>query len=114
MKKFTFVIFTVFLFSLLPGLDNQAYANKYGPKPSWKPNKKNNTGAGSLQSSESKNQTSNNKPKDNKKGHFANLVKSTPVEDIKLRPAVQVERAVAKYDPHSKPITQQKNLKTPR
>lgn len=92
MKKFTFVIFTVFLFSLLPGLDNQAYANKHGPKPSWERNKKNNTGAGSLQ-----NQTSNNKPKDNKKGHFANLVKSTPVEDINLRPAVQVERAVAKY-----------------
>lgn len=97
MKKFTFVIFTVFLFSLLPGLDNQAYAHKHGPKPSWKPNKKNNTGAGSLQSSASKNQTSNKKPKDNKKGRFANLVKSTPVEDIKLRPAVQVERAVAKY-----------------
>lgn len=91
MKKFTFVIFTVFLFSLLPGLDNQAYAHK------WKRNKKNNTGAGSLQSSASKNQTSNKKPKDNKKGHFANLVKSTPVEDINLRPAVQVERAVAKY-----------------
>lgn len=97
MKKFTFVIFTVFLFSLLPGLDNQAYAHKHGPKPSWKPNKKNNTGAGSLQSSASKNQTSNKKPKDNKKGRFANLVKSTPVEDINLRPAVQVERAVAKY-----------------
>ncbi|OQB50167.1 MAG: hypothetical protein BWY02_00832 [bacterium ADurb.Bin157] len=97
MKKFTFVIFTVFLFSLLPGLDNQAYAHKHGPKPGWKPNKKNNTGAGSLQSSASKNQTSNKKPKDNKKGHFANLVKSTPVEDINLRPAVQVERAVAKY-----------------
>lgn len=92
MKKFTFVIFTVFLFSLLPGLDNQAYAHKHGPKPSWKPKRKNNAGAGSLQ-----NQTSNNKPKDNKKGHFANLVKSTPVEDINLRPAVQVERAVAKY-----------------
>ncbi|NLV93936.1 MAG: hypothetical protein GX031_05195 [Candidatus Riflebacteria bacterium] len=92
MKKFTFVIFTVFLFSLLPGLDNQAYAHKPGPKPGWKRNKKNNTGAGSLQ-----NQTSNKKPKDNKKGHFANLVKSTPVEDINLRPAVQVERAVAKY-----------------
>lgn len=91
MKKFTFVIFTVFLFSLLPGLDNQAYAHKHGHKPSW-PNKKNNTGGGSLQ-----NQTSNKKPKDNKKGHFANLVKSTPVEDINLRPAVQVERAVAKY-----------------
>jgi hypothetical protein len=92
MKKFTFVIFTVFLFSLLPGLDNQAYAHKHGPKPSWKPKRKNNAGAGSLQ-----NQTSNKKPKDNKKGHFANLVKSTPVEDINLRPAVQVERAVAKY-----------------
>ena len=85
------------MFSLLPGLDNQAYAHKHGPKPGWKPNKKNNTGAGSLQSSASKNQTSNKKPKDNKKGHFANLVKSTPVEDINLRPAVQVERAVAKY-----------------
>jgi len=92
MKKFTFVIFTVFLFSLLPGLDNQAYAHKHGPKPTWKPKRKNNAGAGSLQ-----NQTSNKKPKDNKKGHFANLVKSTPVEDINLRPAVQVERAVAKY-----------------
>lgn len=96
MKKFTFVIFTVFLFSLLPGLDNQAYAHKHGPNP-WNRNKKNNTGGGSLQSSASKNQTSNKKPKDNKKGHFANLVKSTPVEDINLRPAVQVERAVAKY-----------------
>lgn len=100
MKKFTFVIFTVFLFSLLPGLDNQAYAHKHGHKhghkPIW-PNKKNNTGADSLQSSASKNQTSNKKPKDNKKGRFADLVKSTPVEDINLRPAVQVERAVAKY-----------------
>ena len=108
MKKFTFVIFTVFLFSLLPGLDNQAYAHKHGPKPNWKPNKKNNTGAGSLQSSGSKNQTSNKKPKDNKKGRFANLVKSTPVDEIKLRPAVQVERAVAKYYSHSKPITKRK------
>lgn len=99
MKKFTFVIFTVFLFSLLPGLDNQAYAHKHGHKPSW-PNKKNNTGQISAQNAAINNQTSNKKTKDDKKkkkGDFGEIVKSTPVEDINLRPAVQVERAVAKY-----------------
>lgn len=97
MKKFTFVIFTVFLFSLLPGLNNLAYAH---PKPKWGGNKKNNRGQISAQNAAINNQTSNKKTKDDKKkkkGDFGEIVKSTPVDEIKLRPAVQVERAVAKY-----------------
>lgn len=104
MKKFTFVIFALFFFSLLPGLNKAAFAKKgggHGPG-GWshkgdkhqidnKKGNKNTKQGFTTQNAVSKNQ------KAKKKGDFATLVKATPVDEINLRPALQVERAVAKY-----------------
>ncbi|MDD3001492.1 MAG: hypothetical protein PHF29_07045 [Candidatus Riflebacteria bacterium] len=102
MKKFTFVIFAVFFFSLLPGFDNTAFAKKGSGHSAWghKGNKqcplKNNNK--SKQGFSVQNAAVNSQvQKANKKGDFATLVKSTPVDEINLRPALQVERAAAKY-----------------